>query len=298
MPIMKTILITIFAAVLSISVAHADTVYLKDGSLMRGTITNETDETIVIEAEDSWKKIERSDIERINRDKTLSEEDVEQIPEKEQDVNEEVAVPPEPEQQALWEGPATNVDMRLRFGIASGADETQFTSLRTLSSDSDRRGRAVQADVVISPWQALKFGPVFSAGVFRRRHSGSGTDDVDRTSVDYDATGVCLAGGLRIKASERFHFEAKVEVGMGQGKAQLRSPTVVWNRTDGGRYTSAAIMAGWYYVFNRPGLQLGLEVGGQRFTGEFDIWHNAGYWVRGKVKGDGGMAHVVLGYRF
>jgi hypothetical protein len=295
---MKTILIIMFTAVLSVSVAFADTVYLKDGSLLRGTITSENDETLFIEMDDSWKKIERSDIERIIRDEPLSEEDIQDIPDREQDVNEEDALPPEPVQQP-WEGkPGTNVDIRAKLGVASGPEVIQFTSIKTLQIDSHRRGRNYQVDVVISPWQALKVGPVFSAGVFQRSYSGTFFDDTDTTSMDYDATGVCLAGGIRIKANERFHFEAKVEIGRGRGKVALESPTVVWNRTDDGRYTSAAVMAGWYYVFSRPGLQLGLEVGGQEFTGEFDIWHNTGRWVSGKVKGEGGLAHLVLGYRF
>ncbi len=298
MPIMKTIMIIMFTAVISVSVASADTVYLKDGSLLRGTITSESDETILFEMDDSWKKIDRSDIERINRDEALSGEAIQHIPDDEQDVKVEDALPPEPVQQATWEGPSTNVDLRMKFGVAPGPDEIQFTSIKTLTFDSDKEGRDYQMDVVIGTRQASKVGPVFSAGVFKRSYSATVTDDGDTTTLDYDATGVCLSGGFRIKANERFHFEAKIEVGLGQGTVALTSPTVVWNRMDGNRYTSAAIMAGWYYVFNRPGLQLGLELGGQTFTGDFEIWNNSGHWARGKVEGDGGMGHLVLGYRF
>lgn len=46
----------------------ADVIYLKDGSILRGKITEETAQSITIEGEGYWTTIKRLDIERIVRE--------------------------------------------------------------------------------------------------------------------------------------------------------------------------------------------------------------------------------------
>jgi len=53
--------------------AFAETVYLKDGKVMKGRVTSEDDKTIMLESSDSWQRIERNKIETIFYDAPLSQ---------------------------------------------------------------------------------------------------------------------------------------------------------------------------------------------------------------------------------
>lgn len=46
----------------------AETIYLKDGKILRGQITEETNEIITLETDEQWKEINRKDIKKIVRD--------------------------------------------------------------------------------------------------------------------------------------------------------------------------------------------------------------------------------------
>jgi sRNA-binding regulator protein Hfq len=48
--------------------AHAESVYLKDGKVLRGTITEEDDKMILLETNDIWQKIDKSAIDFVMKD--------------------------------------------------------------------------------------------------------------------------------------------------------------------------------------------------------------------------------------
>lgn len=50
------------------SLALADIIYLRDGSVLRGKITEETTESITIEGESYWTTVKRADIQKIVRE--------------------------------------------------------------------------------------------------------------------------------------------------------------------------------------------------------------------------------------
>jgi hypothetical protein len=304
--------------VYSVSLAFSETIYLKDGSFVKGTIKSEDDKTIFLELTDSWKKINKSTIERIIKDDSSAQGAAQQLPyTRQSDVDnagkiegrpsrgleqltpvEKGVALPDLHQQAIPKKTPTNVDIRAKYGIAPGADNIQFTPVGDKSSNSDKAGRNVQVEVAISPKQDSMAGPVFSVGVFKRQHSGRIIESSNVTTMDYDASGVCIGGGLRLKASDNFHFEVKIELGLGQGDVTLESSNSVWNQTKKDTYTSAALITGWYYTFSKPGIQLGFEIGAQTFTGEFELWNDGGYWASGKVIGTGFMGNLALGLRF
>ncbi len=66
---MKKILLFLLPLLLMIaSSVHAETVYLKNGRVLRGKITEENEKTILLETNDTWKKIDKSDIDFIRND--------------------------------------------------------------------------------------------------------------------------------------------------------------------------------------------------------------------------------------
>jgi len=292
----RNILFGIALLLLFVPTALAETIYLKDGRVVRARITSEDDKTIFVETNDTWQRIDKSNIEHIVKDDTVPEESTRQAPQTEKSV-ETHDQPRQPGEKRSTK----NVDIRLKLGNAAGVNEIEFDSNGfTEDIDNDRHGSNVQLEVAISPFQDSMFGPVFSAGLFSRRHSGSGTIAAlsEQTTIDYDAGGLSLAGGLRIKANENFHFEVKLEIAGGQGDVKLSTPNFVWDQTRDGSYASVGLIAGWYYAFSKPGFQLGLELGAQSFTGDFEIWNNAGRWEDASVSGSSGIANLVLGYRF
>jgi hypothetical protein len=68
--IKKTLLfcILILALVFASTTAIAETIYLKDGTIVRGTIAQENDAFIMVEIGDSWQKIDKSTIELVTKD--------------------------------------------------------------------------------------------------------------------------------------------------------------------------------------------------------------------------------------
>lgn len=55
-------------------IAFADSIYLKDGSIVRGSIVQEEDGSIMIDTGDSWKRLDRSSIELIRTDTPVQQE--------------------------------------------------------------------------------------------------------------------------------------------------------------------------------------------------------------------------------
>ncbi len=195
---------------------------------------------------------------------------------------------------------SVNFDLRIKGGNAAGADKMTIDPIID-ATGSGENSTNFQVEVAISPLQHSPVGPVFSIGFFNRRHSGTVDDlfaGLPPTKVDYNASGLDLGAGVRVKANANLHFEGKLELGLGSGKPDLTTPGVIWNQTKEDSYVSATVLIGAYYTFTMPRLQLGLEVGAQSFSGDFQIFNNAGFWEDGKVEGSGGVINFVLGYRF
>ena len=66
--IVKKIALVILVLLLFTPLVLADVIYLKDGSVLRGKITEETSESITIEGEGYWTTVKRLDIQKIIRE--------------------------------------------------------------------------------------------------------------------------------------------------------------------------------------------------------------------------------------
>lgn len=66
--VVKQTLLVILAFSVFTALALADVIYLKDGSILRGKITEETSESITIEGEGYWTTVKRVDIQKIIRE--------------------------------------------------------------------------------------------------------------------------------------------------------------------------------------------------------------------------------------
>jgi len=64
----KTLLFCILVLVFGSTTVIAETIYLKDGKILRGKILQEDDKAIMVETGDSWQKIDRSAIELVRKD--------------------------------------------------------------------------------------------------------------------------------------------------------------------------------------------------------------------------------------
>jgi hypothetical protein len=163
-----------------------------------------------------------------------------------------------------------DVDLRVKLGSAAGVDNIEiadFAGADTSQEDSSN----FQIEVAFSPRQDSAVNFVGTVGIFGRDHKGHVDDLFLPTDVEYKAAGLSGSAGVSIKTNENLHFEGRLELALGSGEL----------------------------TFSKPGLQLGLELGAQTFVGNFQIWDDvAGAWTDGKVKGSGGMANLVIGYRF
>jgi hypothetical protein len=191
-----------------------------------------------------------------------------------------------------------DVDLRVKLGSAAGVDNIEiadFAGADTSQEDSSN----FQIEVAFSPRQDSAVNFVGTVGIFGRDHKGHVDDLFLPTDVEYKAAGLSGSAGVSIKTNENLHFEGRLELALGSGELTLTSPGVIWNTTKEGEYVATSLILGSYFTISKPGLQLGLELGAQTFVGNFQIWDDvAGAWTDGKVKGSGGMANLVIGYRF
>jgi hypothetical protein len=91
--------------------------------------------------------------------------------------------------------------------------------------------------------------------------------------------------GIGVNANANLHFEGRLELDLGRGKPTLTSPFGFYNSVKDAAYGAAAVIVGGYYTVSKPGLQIGLELGAQSFSGEYQIWNNAGFWMTQKRRG-------------
>ncbi len=188
------------------------------------------------------------------------------------------------------------IDLRFKLGSAAGAEKIEAGSSLSGTGNGTSSSNG-QVEVVLPASDAI-VGYVTGFGIFHRKHSGQIDDLVLPTKMDYEVIGISVSPGFRIRASNNFNFELKLELGYGKGELTLESPYSTWNETKRDIYTSGSLIAGWYYAFDQPGLQLGLELGVQSFSGKFKIWSNLISWDDGTVRGTDGVANLVLGMRF
>jgi hypothetical protein len=190
-----------------------------------------------------------------------------------------------------------NVDLRVKAGSAAGVDKVEFTNIAQGDASQTSSGN-FQIELAFSPQNSETVNFVGTVGLFGRDHKGHIDDPVYPTDVKYEASGLSGSAGVSIKANESIHFEGRFELALGRGKPTLTTPGFAWNTIQDGNYVATGIILGGYVTMKDPRLQFGLELGAQSFDGKFQIWNNGGYWSDGEVKGSGGTANLVIGYRF
>ncbi len=116
--VLRVVSVMVFGALyIFASSAYADTIYLKDGTIIRGAVKSEDDKTILIETGDTWKKVDKDNIESVNRDTAPAENQAE--------TNVQA-------QQSIEDTSQRVTDLRLKFGSAAQIDKlTETVSLRT-----------------------------------------------------------------------------------------------------------------------------------------------------------------------
>jgi len=190
-----------------------------------------------------------------------------------------------------------DTDLRIKLGSVAGADRIVF--INAVGHGSNNNGTNAQVEVVLSPQRDRAVGFIMAISAFHRQHEGQTHDLSLPIKVDYAVTGMSIAPGVRLRISDTWNFEGKLELGAGNaGNVTVNSPGVIWNATKTGSYESASLIAGWYYLFKSAASRVGLEVGGQTFKGNFEIWSNHGYWTDGHVTGTGGTVNIVYGIQF
>lgn len=188
-------------------------------------------------------------------------------------------------------------DLRMKLGSAAEVDRIEF-STGLVGDAAGESGGSFQLELVMTQQSAGSAAFVGSVGLFSRTHGGNVPDPFLPTDIEYAAAGISGSAGISIKASDTVHLEARFELGVGSGEPTLTTPGFQWNAVQEGGYAATSLIFGGYFTTSTPGFQLGLELAAQSFVGDFQIWNNSGYWTDGKVKGGGGTASIVLGYRF
>lgn len=190
-----------------------------------------------------------------------------------------------------------DTDVRVKYGTAAGADGIEFKN--AVGHRSNGSGTNAQAEVVLSRHQDSNVRFITAIGVFHRQHSEEINDLSIPIKVDYSVTGMSIAPGARLRFNDALSFEVKLEVGLGNaGQVTLNSPGVNWNATKKGDYRSISMVWGAYYLFKSSPIRVGVEVGMQKFQGDFEILSNGGNWSSATVPGEGGTANIVCGYQF
>lgn len=192
---------------------------------------------------------------------------------------------------------AITPELRVKLGGSAGIDHWDIPNIAS-GTANQKTGGNFQVEVAFLTEANSGVGFVGTLGAFGRRHSGNVPDPVLPTDIDYNAGGVVGSAGIAYSVNSNLHFEGRFELGIGTGKPTLTTPGFAWNQVQAKGYGSAALIGGVYYTFASPGIQLGLELGTQSFTGNFQIWNNGGFWSDASVKGSGAIGNLTVGYRF
>jgi hypothetical protein len=275
--VLRVVSVIVFGALLTLaSSVYADTIYLKDGTIIRGAVKSEDEKTIFFDMGDTWKRVDKSNIEMMNKDTPV---------EKQAGTNAQA-------QQSSADSTQRALDLRLKLGGAAQIDKVTEDGISyDLNGETSSN---IQIEVSTVKYGQSNVGLLLSAGFFFREHSGSG--GTGQINVDYDAVGVSLGVGMGIRANDHLHFEGKAELGLGEGNGTITAPGYSIGLSDAGGYASFSLIAGAYYTFSKPGFQVGLELGAQTFSGKFKYNYNGNHDV--EVVGSSGTANLVLGYSF
>lgn len=271
-----------------------EAIYLKDGTISKGTILWKDDDSVYVEANGRWQRISMSDVAFIKKDDDSS-------------YTAPIVAPPPVSSPTVAGGytqqtvrSRTISDLRLKLGDAAGITKVSSPYV-SLDFSAESSGN-FQIEGNWGQYNDSNVGLIFSAGLFSRVHSGSGIVPLNGlyypTTVDYEANGISLGVGVGIISSNNLHFEGKFEYGFGSGDGSMDTPGFIWNPTSDGPYTSASIIVGVYYTVSQPGFQIGLELGRQAFKGEYDIAVTGGGSMTVEVEGSGAIASLVIGGRF
>ncbi len=190
-----------------------------------------------------------------------------------------------------------NADLRVKLGNAAGVTQVDLIDFVNGNATGDTGGN-FQVELILSNRQQAGAYFVGGVGLFGRTHEGDVNDPFLPTHVQYDAGGVSGTAGIGVVAGPNFHMEGRVELDLGSGSPTLTTPGAIWNSTRDGGYAAWDLIVGGYYTVSQPGLQIGLELGVQSFSGDFQIMNGFGFWDDAKVKGSGGIANLVIGVRF
>lgn len=192
---------------------------------------------------------------------------------------------------------AMDTEVRLKYGTAAGAQRIEFVN--AIGHGASDNGTNTQVEVILSPQRDSIARFILTIGVFQRKHTGNIADLSFPTKADYSVTGISIAPGVRAKISDSWNFEGKFEIGGStSGKLTLNSPGVYWNGMRGGNYGSLSAIFGLYYSLFSSNSRVGLELGMQAFSGDFEILSNGVGWTNGRVSGRSGTANIVYGYQF
>jgi hypothetical protein len=183
---------------------------------------------------------------------------------------------------------ATVADLRVKLGSAAQLDKVSSTNVSATGAGEASGNFQIEGNWGM--YGQSNVGLILSVGLFSRKHSGT----IQTASIDYNAAGLSAGVGIGIKPSDNFHFEGKLEIGIGQGKPNVSLPGYNLPAYDSGQYTSASIILGAYYTVSKPGFQIGLELGSQSFIGNYSFPGSSDT----KAEGTSGTANIVLGYRF
>ncbi|MDH4162328.1 MAG: hypothetical protein OEW15_06505 [Nitrospirota bacterium] len=281
----KSIYVGLALVLLLSSTAFADTIYLKNGKILRGKISQEDLRSFVVESGDTWQRIQRDDVEMIRTDDTPAQASG-------QVEKSEPAVAPADGESVPVRRKDASVEMRLKVGSAPGIDEWKVGSASPAAVTPDGGGN-LQFDFVLGFYRDSSVALLMSGGVFARSHQGK----TPLSKIDYDASGLAFAGGVRFNTSDHLHFEGKLEMDLGSGMPKPETLGITGSYVEAGSYAAASLIIGGYYTFSTPGIQLGLELGSQAFKGSFRTL-STGLWIDQNVSGGDGIVNLVAGYRF
>jgi hypothetical protein len=190
-----------------------------------------------------------------------------------------------------------DTDLRFKLGSTAGADRIEIGN--SVGHGSNHPGTNAQVEVIISPHNDATARFIMGIGLFYRYHPGEINSLSIPIKIEYSGFGLSMAPGLRYRISDAWNVEWKMEVGIGETKkVTLDSPGVDWNATKEGNYMSVSPIIGCYYLLKNNTKRVGLELGYQNFSGDFEILSNNGKRSEGNISGVNPTANIIYGVQF
>jgi hypothetical protein len=193
--------------------------------------------------------------------------------------------------QAAEETNSRDGSLRISIGNTPGIDKVENSGVGSLDP-SDDGGLSVQVLGSRRFWseEPTGIGGVLGGGFFRSTHSASGSD----YSLDTEAFGGIIQGGLAIKAGENLVLELLPFAGAGIGANDVVVDGLIDDSGSGG-YVMYGIKAGVYYDSDE--VEIGLEVGSYAFEQDQEI-ELFGVSEDFTFSGSGATASIVFALTF